>query len=294
MKFAFLQLLAAAGAGFFVQNAVAVPIRVVVVSSHQEGSAMPPNVRFGFPAAAANRLEGAPVAAPTVSSDSGVKSIPVSAQNGHRRRPCSGARARFRKKFMKARLKLVEKAIAMTNMFRKLVGLPPLQRARVTVTPNSDNTGGIVRVTPLPFIGTPVNVEGHKSFMGLADPKSPDSPPDGHRAHRHHHKHAHAHRHHRSFFRRIHHALMSLGAWEGRAVAFVLGCGIGVLLRMLYVLVIVTYRTIRGDRDEDNVQHEYAIVCDHYDDAGEIVIPPPQYTIQTVLATADVKVPVDE
>ncbi|GBE78802.1 hypothetical protein SCP_0116950 [Sparassis crispa] len=34
---------------------------------------------------------------------------------------------------------------------------------------------------------------------------------------------------HRSFLRGVHFALMALGPWEGRAVAFVLGCEIGAL-----------------------------------------------------------------
>ena len=41
---------------------------------------------------------------------------------------------------------------------------------------------------------------------------------------------------------------MNLGRWEGRAVAFVIGCGIGVLLRMFWVLAVVSFRTVRGPR----------------------------------------------
>jgi hypothetical protein len=90
---------------------------------------------------------------------------------------------------------------------------------------------------------------------------------------------------------------MALGPWEGRAVAFVLGesfcfiysfapsfylrltifilgCGIGVLLRMVWVMAILTYRMVKGDSDESG---EYAAVCDHYR-AEEILVPPPQYT----------------
>ncbi|KAF8875483.1 hypothetical protein CPB84DRAFT_1884719 [Gymnopilus junonius] len=42
--------------------------------------------------------------------------------------------------------------------------------------------------------------------------------------------------------------------WEGRTVAFVLGCGISVLLRLFWVLSIVMYCAIRGRRDDE---HEY-------------------------------------
>jgi hypothetical protein len=38
---------------------------------------------------------------------------------------------------------------------------------------------------------------------------------------------------------------------EGHAVAFVIGNGIGVLLRMVWVMCIVTYHIIRGERDKD-------------------------------------------
>jgi hypothetical protein len=49
---------------------------------------------------------------------------------------------------------------------------------------------------------------------------------------------------------------MNLGRWEGRAVAFVLGCGIGVLLRMVFVLAVVMYRTVKGQRGEE--RHDYS------------------------------------
>ncbi|KAF9449636.1 hypothetical protein P691DRAFT_812046, partial [Macrolepiota fuliginosa MF-IS2] len=75
---------------------------------------------------------------------------------------------------------------------------------------------------------------------------------------------------------RIHNALMALGPWEGRAVAFVLGCGIGVLLRMFWVLSVVTCRSICGDRDDGYIQ--VAVIEEHLD-AEDIAVPPPTYTI---------------
>ena len=43
-------------------------------------------------------------------------------------------------------------------------------------------------------------------------------------------------------------------------------------------MAIVTYRVFRGEIDED-VQY-IAVVCDHYDDGEEAVVPPPpQYLI---------------
>ncbi|KAJ6573548.1 hypothetical protein DFH09DRAFT_1312248 [Mycena vulgaris] len=87
-----------------------------------------------------------------------------------------------------------------------------------------------------------------------------------------HHLRPHAHHGERSFLMRVHMALMALGPWEGRAVAFVLGCGIGVLLRMLFVVAVVTVRAIRGPRPALN---EYEPVDS---DAEEIFVAPPQYT----------------
>jgi hypothetical protein len=49
------------------------------------------------------------------------------------------------------------------------------------------------------------------------------------------------------FLHRAHRALMALGPWEGRIVAFVLGCGIGVLVRMFFVLTVLLVRAIRGN-----------------------------------------------
>jgi len=84
------------------------------------------------------------------------------------------------------------------------------------------------------------------------------------------------HRHHRlqkaSFIERLSHALMLLGPWEGRAVAFVLGCGIGVILRMVYVLIVVTHRVFRGSAqpgEDEEEQEETAVL---------LVAAPPEYS----------------
>lgn len=79
------------------------------------------------------------------------------------------------------------------------------------------------------------------------------------------------------FMERLHIALMALGPWEGRAVAFVLGCGIGVLLRMLWVLAIVSYRLIKGPKEDENKYTEILVV-EEYDDAEMVAPAPPTYT----------------
>lgn len=96
------------------------------------------------------------------------------------------------------------KAIAISNAFRKALGLPLIE-THAPVGGEHEVHNGLVRVMPMSFIGTPADDQGEM--------------PQGH-----HHIHHHQHKHHKgSFMRRIHRALMSLGPWEGRAVAFVIG-----------------------------------------------------------------------
>jgi hypothetical protein len=65
--------------------------------------------------------------------------------------------------------------------------------------------------------------------------------------------------HHRAcFLHRVHRALISLGPWEGRIVAFVLGCGIGVLLRMFWVLAVLLVRGVRNNPEHEETIFVYA------------------------------------
>ena len=86
---------------------------------------------------------------------------------------------------------------------------------------------------------------------------------------------------------RLHKALMMLGPWEGRAVAFVLGqcrhlpvhidahttfpgCGLGVLLRIAFLALLLTYRAISGTgQQEEETEEEY-------------LVPPPIFNFQYV------------
>jgi len=70
------------------------------------------------------------------------------------------------------------------------------------------------------------------------------------------------------FLHRAHRALMSLGPWEGRIVAFVLGCGIGVLVRMFFVLTLLLVRALRGNPVPDAEEETTILVY-----AGEIAPP---------------------
>ncbi|KAF7292654.1 F-box domain-containing protein [Mycena indigotica] len=104
-----------------------------------------------------------------------------------------------------------------------------------------------------------------------------------HAQHKHaHHMHAHGHGVPESFLGRVHVALMSLGPWEGRAVAFVLGCGIGVLLRMFFVLSVLAVRAFRARAAPEA---EYYTVLEIEDvDAEEIFVAPPMYTTPVPVA----------
>jgi len=50
----------------------------------------------------------------------------------------------------------------------------------------------------------------------------------------------------KDFSGRLQRALYSLSPWEGRALAFVVGCGLGVLVRMLVVFIILGTRALRS------------------------------------------------
>ncbi|KAH9915031.1 uncharacterized protein BXZ73DRAFT_92691 [Epithele typhae] len=159
------------------------------------------------------------------------------------------------------------KALDASNALRQILGLEPItvaphHRMGPIVVPLEGAPhhphGGHMPPPPLvPFVGTAVR-------PGLvAEGGDPRGPMWAH------------HRGHRmmrqSFLRRVHHALMTLGPWEGRAVAFVLGCGIGVLLRMVWVVVLLTARAFRGTREDETV---YDVVFDE----AELLVAPPQYT----------------
>jgi len=137
------------------------------------------------------------------------------------------------------------------------------------------------------FVDTPINaaVVGHKTMEpGMVHIMAPERP----------HRHGHGHRFHHhgkqpSFLMRVHFALMSLGPWEGRAVAFVLGCGIGVLLRMFWVMVVISYRMIKGPSSTSEQEHEYTVIDM---DAEEIYVAPPTYTYPVEKAELVEPVPV--
>lgn len=181
---------------------VASPIRVVVTEVSSTG------VRYGHATAdtAALPFTGHPIEllnAPAVNSDA----LPT-----HRRPGCQGMRS---------------KALEASNALRQWLGLEPIKPNQggprihhahhmsgehpvVAKFSDGNKTGQEGDIPVLPFVGTPVRPafvpEGEDRWSG----------PRPMWVHRHQHFRG-------SFLRRVHHALMSLGPWEGRAVAFVLG-----------------------------------------------------------------------
>jgi len=83
--------------------------------------------------------------------------------------------------------------VSISNTFRKALGLPVIDTHPNLVAVNTADDG--VHIVPVPGSHYQHHAEGHYKV-----------------------------RHYRgTFMRRVHHALMALGPWEGRAVAFVLG-----------------------------------------------------------------------
>ncbi|KAG6332390.1 hypothetical protein ID866_6700 [Astraeus odoratus] len=206
-----------------------------------------------------------------------------------------------------------EGAIRISNAFRHALGLPLIEMDNHPAAPaaviagkphHHALAGDEVHVMPIPlppFGGVPeAFVHGHHAGMPVE--AVADHPTDGHdgrdehKEHRHHREHSHKHRkfrkihckkHIKGFFRRVHKALTALGPWEGRAVAFVLGCGLGVLLRMFWVLSVLAYRTIRGEREE--VQG-YIVLNQ---DVEPVFVAPPEYADEKRQVVEDDKRPID-
>ncbi|KAJ7765074.1 hypothetical protein DFH07DRAFT_1059008 [Mycena maculata] len=235
MKFSILPL-AVASAGLL---ASASPMRVVIVSSGVQNTDAP----VAHMEKPIFRVRPAAEA-----TDGGVK----------QHTPCTGGRWR-------------QKATSFSNAFKIALGFSVSDKKEVHV---HHANHGWKHVQPLPFIGTP-NANGVEAIEGemQGGEKLRIMPMSAH-------PHLHGIHHHsksgkHSFLMRVHFALMSLGPWEGRAVAFVLGCGIGVLLRMIWVMAVISYRVVRGQRPASEEEHEYTVVDL---DAEEIFVAPPQYT----------------
>jgi len=91
------------------------------------------------------------------------------------------------------------------------------------------------------------------------------------------------------FLARLQQSMLNLGTWEGRAVAFVLGCGMGVLLRMIFVFGLLLWRArtrraaaatnvirLEGEETETLLPPRYSA-----EEKGELVLAtPPGYLVE--------------
>ncbi|KAF8872249.1 hypothetical protein CPB84DRAFT_1737631 [Gymnopilus junonius] len=161
-----------------------------------------------------------------------------------------------------------QKSAEISDAFRQFFGLPHIQHHPVLIMPVAH-----------PIVhgnGPQPHVESDFKILPVSATPHFDNAPASH--HHHHHRHgkfpSHNFQNH-PFTHRLNHALLHLGRWEGRAVAFVLGCSIGVLLRLFWVLSIVMYRAIRGRRDDE---HEYTHIAfvEEYEEPP-VLSPPPIY-----------------
>lgn len=271
MRLSILPILVA-GAGI-VSQVSAEPLRVLVESPLNANA----NIRFGHALANAN-VNG------NDDSDNVARLVRPSVIM------TSSTEVKGKHHFCGASLKA--KALRMSNAFRHALGLPLIEMGdhdafKGEVPSNPGPITGEARILPMPFIGAPISLDIPASSSekeNSGDVKELLSDGSVVRIYRHHEAESHHHHHHGmkhkkagSFFSRVHRAIMALSLWEGRAVAFVLGCGIGVLLRMFWVMSVLAYRTVRGDRADEAGGY---IMFEH--DAENNFVPPPEYTDEKV------------
>ncbi|EJD52327.1 hypothetical protein AURDEDRAFT_149131 [Auricularia subglabra TFB-10046 SS5] len=162
------------------------------------------------------------------------------------------------------------KSIKLSNWFRQVLGMP-------TIAPGAPKVGHHFDELHVDPHGRHA-IKFHAVPLDVPPARPVEHPEDERRPHHYHHHRPHhgagAHHHHRRpFSHRLQMALMTLGPWEGRLVAFVLGCGIGVLLRLVWVLAVITFRSFRRDTEEDDVD---------MDEEEEYLLPPPEYTEEKI------------
>jgi len=295
MKLSLLSLVAVA-----VSQSYASPLRVLVLEGPLPPSpstipaAQPAAIRFGHPVSphstASAVAHHAAHVVPVVGFDKPWSSaIPGAMPMAHHAGPC-----RMRNKFLE-----------ISNTIRKTLGLPTIEPSAVAPVKIGEGEFKI-----LPFVGTPGGPTFIKtgsnpavpnfspSFAGLGPVKFPVLPPTESTVMTKggdsvriiysssrpqppmmmHHQHGKFGCFKKwlakeGFVTRLHVALMTLGPWEGRAVAFVLGCGIGVLLRMIWVLSVITYRSIKGESEDDNLdrQTEATYILLQSEEAPEVI-----------------------
>jgi len=218
------------------------PIRVEVVTVNEQ--IIPVPARFGH---AVPQRNGNDFVATLVKTDG--------QHNNKMRIPCGRGRSRLRQQLAQ-----------LSSAFRKAIGLEK-DEPRVLVFPfvMPGSTPGAMRETRVKEDpGTRVSILPYLPHPHPHHTPPHDRPVGGYRRFRERLAKA-------PFTKRLFVAIDTLGTWEGRAVAFVLGCGLGVLIRMVAVLCLVTYRAIRGiNREQEN----YVFIVEDLEEAEA----PPTYT----------------
>lgn len=184
-------------------QANATPLRVVVVAHNQEVSTTT-SAEAGNGGAAVTQIFR-----PIAHNEQEAGPLMI-------KKPCHKSKAGNSQESMR------EKALKMSNAFRHALGLPQIENAD-DVMEGGEVHGGLIHImAPGPFMGAlpppPFPIEGTVGHAPNGDEFIVPARPQ------HHHKfHHHKLGHRGPFLHRIHRALMALGPWEGRAVAFVLG-----------------------------------------------------------------------
>jgi hypothetical protein len=215
----------AASAALAQVSAAPAPIRLLVISPSIEEDSPLNGIRFGHPVAAYRKAVAdrefpniSPPLPAYVPPGEGIPTCgkPVAPPKGFHHPPCFHGR-KGNVAIVMHRIKI--KAIKIGNCFRKALGWPLIEvrhhrhhhhhhhHAQPT-KPQDEETGrtrigGFVNILPFPGVTT----DNSGDWAGVSD--------GGHKGH--------FHKHHGSFLSRLHHSLMNLGRWEGRAVAFVVG-----------------------------------------------------------------------
>jgi len=232
MRFSVVSLILSAGLAVS-----AAPIRVVVVSENFSSSSG--FVRVGHAAANPHHNHHNHNADANVATMHTVTNVRMKPKHG-----CAGS---FR-----------AKAMQVSEWFKHVLGMPATTNAMAKPLPPAPE--GMAHILP---VGGSINVSV----------KGAEVRPGGRLVPHHHHHLPHAQHIARphTFVQRLTRALMMLGPWEGRAVSFILGCGIGVLIRMFWVLTVVALRSIRGKKQEEEFLGDEVI----FEEEEHLL--PPQY-----------------
>jgi len=134
---------------------------------------------------------------------------------------------------------LLGKAQSLSDGLRRIFSLASIVRP----------ASGAHASGPVPHHG-PESSEGTLHILPFipSDSTSSSDPALYHSNNVHHHNH-----HNHPFVARLGHAIRSLGPWEARVVAFVLGCGFGALLRILFMFCLIAIRALRN-RSQQHVE----------------------------------------